>query len=144
MRRRVAVAVGAGALLAGCNLFGTSVPSGFDGFFHLDRPGRATSLNFVAPDLMQVRDLGCDGLVSSDQTWAADGDQAIVATDWPGQPRFTRDPDGQALVASPGLYGPSPERWVPGATCLTCAADAGADAGVVSACDLPAYRDGGT
>ena len=132
------------ALLGGCNFFGgtTEAPTGFQGWFHVDRPGRATSIFFVGDNLAEVRDLGCDGVLNAETPWAADGD-TLVLTQWTTpSPRFTQDPSTQgALVANPGVYGTAEEHWLAGATCLECPAD---DAGVAVACDNPAVRDGGT
>jgi len=141
--RRWLVAAAVLGLLAGCNLFGgtTSPPDSFGGWFHVDRPGRATSLAFGSFNLADVRDLGCDGVQDGETPWTADGD-AIVLTQWSGAPRFTQDTSTQgALVASPGMFGTAQEQWLPGATCLVCPAG---DAGVAVACSAPAVQDGGT
>jgi len=142
MRRWLAAAAVLG-LLAGCNLFGGSGPSdGFAGWFHVDRPGRATSVAFATDYYAEVRDLGCDGVLNGDTPWTQDGD-AIVLAQWaPPPPRFTVDPSTQgALVASPGMYDAGSEQWLPGATCLVCPAG---DAGVAVACSEPAVQDAGT
>jgi hypothetical protein len=130
-------------LLGGCNFFGGSVdpPSGFQGWFHLDRPGRATSIAFASFNSVVVRDLGCDQVLSGETPWAADGD-AVVLTQWGNFPRFVQDPSTSgALIANPGMYGTAQEQWLSGATCLVCPAG---DAGVAVACDDPVVRDGGT
>ena len=140
--RRSLMAAAALGLLGGCNFFGgTTYPSaGFEGWFHLDRPGRATSLAFASDNLAAVRDLGCDGVLNGETPWTADGD-AVVLAQWSGSPRFTQDPSTQgALLANPGVYGPTQERWLPGATCLACSGDAG----VAVACGDPAVLDGGS
>jgi hypothetical protein len=143
MRRRLATAAAVG-ILGGCNLFGgsTDAPTGFQGWFHTERPGRATSLAFTSGNLAVVRDLGCDGVLNGETPWTADGD-ALVLDQWSGPPpRFTQDPSTQgALVANPGMYGPAQEQWLPGATCLVCPPG---DAGVAVACDDPVVRDGGS
>lgn len=131
------------AVLGGCNLFGgnASTPTGFEGWFHVDRPGRATSIAFVADGLTEVRDLGCDRVLNGETPWTADGD-ALLLAQWSGSPRFTQDPSTQgALLANPGMYGPAQEQWLPGGTCLVCPPG---DAGVAVACGDPAVRDGGT
>ena len=135
--------VGAAALgvLGGCNLWGTTTPSGFTGLFHVDRPGRATSLSFDNDNLAVVRDLGCDQVLNGATPWTTDGD-AIVLAQWSGSPRFTMDPATPGgLVANPGMYGTAEEHWLPGATCLVCPQG---DAGVAVACSTPAVLDGGT
>ncbi|HZJ56343.1 MAG TPA: hypothetical protein VFD38_19530 [Myxococcaceae bacterium] len=142
MRRRLVTAAVV-VFLGGCNFFGGNIdaPTGFQGWFHVERPGRATSLAFESSNIAEVRDLGCDGVLNGETPWTADGD-ALVLAQWSGSPRFTQDPSTQgALVANPGMYGPSQERWLPGATCLVCPAG---DAGVAVACDDPVVRDGGT
>ena len=71
--------------------------------------------------------------------WVADGTDTLVLTQWPGSPRFTKDPtDAGALVATPGMYSSAPEQWLPGATCLICPVG---DAGVAVACAGPAVDD---
>jgi hypothetical protein len=130
-------------LLGACNFFGgsTDPPAGFEGWFHLDRPGRATSIVFGSGNLVVVRDLGCDQVLSGETPWTADGD-AVVLTQWGAYPRFVQDPASSgALIAYPGMYGTAQEQWLPGATCLVCPAG---DAGVAVACDDPVIRDGGT
>jgi len=142
MRRWLAGSVALG-ILGGCNIFGTTVspPDGFAGFFHVDRPGRATSVGFGDDGLTVVKDLGCDQVLNSETAWTADGD-ALVLAQWSGSPRFTQDPsDAGSLVATPGMYGTAPEHWMPGATCLVCPPG---DAGVAVACSTPAVLDGGT
>ena len=141
---RWVVAFVALGVLGGCNFFGgsTSAPDGFAGWFHLDRPGRATSVAFAGDGLADVSDLGCDPLSGRTLTpWTADG-AAIVLAQWSGSPRFTQDPSTQgALLANPGMYGPAQEQWLPGGTCLVCPPG---DAGVAVACSDPVVRDGGT
>lgn len=142
MRRWLAAAAVLG-LFGGCNLFGgtTTPPDSFGGWFHVDRPGRATSLAFGGDNLAEVRDLGCDGVLDGETAWTADGD-AIVLAQWSGSPRFTQATSTQgALVASPGMYGAAQEVWLPGATCLVCPAG---DAGVAVSCSNPVVQDGGT
>jgi hypothetical protein len=130
--------------LAGCNFFGGTIeaPSGFEGWFHVDRPGRATSLAFSTQNLAEVRDLGCDQVLNGETPWTQDGD-AILLPQWTTPiPRFTQDPsDAGALLASPGMYGSASESWLPGATCLVCPTG---DAGVAVSCSQPAVLDGGT
>ena len=140
MRPRILAGVALG-LLGGCNLFGedSSPPTSFSGWFHVDRPGRATSLAFGDSFLAEVRDLGCDQVLNGQTQWAEDGD-AIVLPQWTTPvPRFVQADAG--LLASPGMYGTAEEAWLPGATCLLCPAG---DAGVAVACDAPAVLDGGT
>jgi hypothetical protein len=143
MRRWLAAVVMPG-LLGGCNLFGgnSSPPSGVSGWYHLERPGRATSLSFGDQNLAEVRDLGCDKVLNGETQWASDGD-AVVLPQWTTPPpRFTQalSADG-GLVANPGMYGTAQEAWLPGATCLVCPQG---DAGVAVACDAPAVLDGGS
>ncbi|HEY1906339.1 MAG TPA: hypothetical protein VGG91_09865 [Myxococcaceae bacterium] len=141
--RRLLLLAAAMAPLAGCNFFGgtTEAPSGFEGWFHVDRPGRATSVAFSTQNLAEVRDLGCDQVLDGETPWTQDGD-AIVLAQWSGSPRFTQDPsDAGALVATPGMYTTAQEHWLQGATCLVCPAG---DAGVAVSCDQPAVLDGGT
>jgi hypothetical protein len=140
--RRWLVAAAVLGLLGGCNIFGgnSGPPDTFGGWFHVDRPGRATSLAFGDFNLAEVRDLGCDGVLDGETPWTADGD-AVVLAQWSGSPRFIADTTTQgALVASPGMYGSASERWLPGGTCLVCPAG---DAGVAVACSDPAVLDGG-
>jgi hypothetical protein len=142
MKRWLAAAAVLG-LVGGCNFFGgtTSPPTAFAGWFHVDRPGRATSLSFSDFNLAQIQDLGCDKVDNGQTDWAADGD-ALVLVQWPGAPRFTQDSSSPgALVANPGVFGTPPEQWLPGATCLVCPPG---DAGVAVACSAPAVLDGGT
>ena len=132
------------AALGGCNLFGStnSPPDTFSGWFHVDRPGRATSVTFEDSNLAQVADLGCDKILSGETQWTQDGD-AILLPQWTTPtPRFIQDPstDG-GLLASPGMYGAAQEQWLPGATCLICPQG---DAGVAVACSTPTVLDGGT
>ena len=139
MKRKIAAAVALGAL-GGCNFFGgnTNPPDGFTGWFHLERPGRATNLGFAGYNLAEIRDLGCDQNQNGETDWAQDGD-AIVLPQWgTPPPRFTSTDGG--LLASPGIYGPS-EQWLSGANCLICPKG---DAGVAVACDAPAVLDAGT
>jgi hypothetical protein len=143
MRRGLVAAVTLG-ILGACNLFGgtTSPPTSFSGWFHVDRPGRATSLSFGDFNLAEVRDLGCDKVLNGETQWTTDGD-VIVLPQWTTPaPRFSQasSADG-GLVANPGMYGTGPEAWLPGATCLVCPQG---DAGVAVACDAPAVLDGGT
>ena len=142
MRHWLAAAAVLG-LLGGCNLFGgsTTPPDSFGGWFHVDRPGRATSLAFGSFNLAEVRDLGCEGVLNGETQWTADGD-AIVLAQWSGSPRFTEDVSTPgALVANPGMYGAAAEQWLPGATCLVCPVG---DAGVAVACSDPGVQDGGS
>ena len=55
MRRWLAAAAVLG-LFGGCNLFGgtTTPPDSFGGWFHVDRPGRATNLAFGGDNLAEV------------------------------------------------------------------------------------------
>jgi len=141
MRRWIPAAVTLGAL-GGCNFFGgtTSAPTEFGGWFHLDRPGRATNLGFSDFNVALIRDLGCDQPLNGETEWAQDGD-ALVLPQWgTPPPRFTQSTDG-GLVAVPGVYSSSAEQWLAGATCLICPPG---DAGVAVACDAPAVLDGGT
>lgn len=143
MRRALLLAAGLAGLEA-CNVFGgtPTPPSGFEGWFHVDRPGRATNIAFESTaNLAEVRDLGCDRLLNGETPWAADG-EAVVLPQWSGAPRFTVDASQQGvLLANPGMYGPAQEQWLSGATCLVCPAG---DAGVAVACTDPAVRDGGS
>lgn len=142
MGRWLAGVVGLG-ILGGCSFFGGSVspPSGFAGWFHVDRPGRATSVGFANDNVTEVRDLGCDQVLNGETAWTADGD-GVALSQWSGSPRFTQDPsDAGDLVASPGMYGTATEHWLPGATCLVCPRG---DAGVAVACSEPSVLDGGT
>ena len=143
MRRWLATVVVLG-VLGGCNFFGgtTSAPTQFSGWFHVDRPGRATSVVFADSNLAEVRDLGCDQVLNGETPWTVDGD-AIVLGQWTTPPpRFTQDSSTQgALVATPGMYGTAQEHWLAGATCLVCPPG---DAGVAVACSVPAVVDGGT
>jgi len=143
MRRWLAAAAALG-LLGACNIFGgnTDPPAAFVGWFHVDRPGRATNIAFVGYNDSEVWDLGCDGVLSGGTPWTQDGD-ALVLTQWSNPPpRFTQDPSTPgALVASPGMYQGGAEQWLPGATCLVCPPG---DAGVAVACSQPAVLDGGT
>ena len=87
---RLLTAVAAVGVLAACSFFsGPSAPTGFTGWFHLDRPGRATSLYFS--DVAYYYDLGCDSSQNGQTPWVADGD-ALVLSQLPGPPRFTQDP----------------------------------------------------
>ena len=139
--RRWLVSAAALGVLGGCNLWGTTTPSGFTGLFHVDRPGRATSVSFDNDNLAVVRDLGCDQVLNGATPWTTDGD-AIVLAQWSGSPRFTMDPATPGgLVANPGMYGTAEEHWLPGATCLVCPTG---DAGVAVSCSQPAVLDGGT
>ena len=142
MRRGLVIA-GALATLGGCTVFGdgVDVPTGFQGWFHVDRPGRATSLFFDNQNSVVIRDIGCDRELDGETPWVQDGD-ALVVPQWSGTPRFTVDSStAGALVAAPGMYGTAAEQWLAGATCLRCPAG---DAGVAVACDSPAVLDGGT
>jgi len=146
MRRPLllAAALAAVGALAGCNVFGGSSdpPSGFEGWYHVDRPGRATSLSFSSYNLAEVRDLGCDQVLNGETPWSTEGD-AILLPQWTTPaPSFTHDssPDG-GLLANPGMYGTAQEQWLPGATCLICPQG---DAGVAVSCNAPAVLDGGT
>ena len=139
MRRGIAAALILGAL-GGCNFFGgtTNPPDGFTGWFHTDRPGRATNLGFASENLAEIRDLGCDGPQNGETNWAQDGDALILPQYGTPPPRFTQSDGG--LQASPGIWSAS-EQWFSGATCLICPAG---DAGVAVACGSPAVLDGGT
>jgi len=132
----------AAVFVTACNFFGTSgdPPDGFQGWFHLERPGRATSLAFGSQNLAEIRDLGCDQPLNGETVWSQDGD-ALVLAQWSNSPRFTQDPsDSGTLDANPGMYGTAGELWLPGATCLICPPG---DAGVAVACSVPAVLDGG-
>ena len=143
MRLRLLVA---GCLLmsvAACNVFrfNTNAPPAFQGWFHVERPGRAGSVAFGSQNLADIRDLGCDRALSGETVWTQDGDALVLAQE-PGSPRFTQDSSTQgALVANPGLFGTAAEQWLPGANCLVCPRG---DAGVVVSCNEPAVLDGGT
>jgi hypothetical protein len=142
MRLRILVAA-AVLPIAACNVFGTSVeaPEGFQGWFHVERPGRATSLGFGTQNVAVIHDLGCDQVLNGETQWTQDGD-ALVLPQWSGSPRFTQDPsDSGTLVAAPGMYGAASELWLPGATCLVCPPG---DAGVAVACSEPEVLDGGS
>jgi hypothetical protein len=132
------------AALPGCNVFGGSAdpPTGFEGWYHLDRPGRATSLSFSTYNLAEVRDLGCDQVRNGETPWASDGSTVSLPQWSTPAPSFTQSstPDG-GLLANPGMYGTAQEQWLPGATCLICPQG---DAGVAVACSQPAVLDGGT
>jgi hypothetical protein len=145
MRRQLVLAVALG-WLAACNLFGatTEAPDGFGGWFHVDRPGLASSIAFAGDNLAEILVYGCSpGQNVNVQTpWTVDGD-ALVVTQWSTPaPRFTQSSaaDG-GLVAAPGMFGSSSEAWLPGASCLICPAG---DAGVVVTCPAPGILDGGT
>jgi len=144
--KRTLLALGLLGSLAACNVFGTpQVPQGFQGWWHLDRPGRPTTIAFSSPDITDIHDLGCDRRIDGTTPWVEDDTGAAVAvvlTQWGPQTRFTLAGDGgsSALVASPGMYSPGPEQWTPGAACLVCSAG---DAGMTVACDTPEVRDGG-
>jgi len=139
--KRVLLLLSAGGLGA-CNVWGSGLPQGFDGWHHVDRPGRATSIAFLQPDVLDVHDLGCDASGVSRQRWVSEDGVGVVAIDSGGRPRFTVDPAGAgALVATPGMFSQQSEQWLPGATCLACPPG---DAGVVVACDSPVLLDGGT
>jgi hypothetical protein len=143
MRRWIAAALTLAAL-GGCNFFGgtSSPPASVSGWYHLDRPGRATSLSFGDFNLAEVRDLGCDKVLNGETQWTTDGNAYFLPQWTTPTPRFTAatSPDG-GLVASPGMYSTAEEDWFPGATCLICPQG---DAGVAVACDAPAVLDGGT
>jgi len=142
--RRALLLAGVLGVLGACNLFGetSTPPAGFEGWFHVDRPGRATSLLFSGPNnVTEVHDLGCDRLLNGETPWVVDG-AAVMLPQWSGSPRFTVDSSQQGvLLANPGMYGPAQEQWLTGATCLICPAG---DAGVAVACSEPAVRDGGS
>jgi hypothetical protein len=142
--RRTLLTLGAVAVLAGCNLWSPPpVPSGFEGWFHLDRPERPTTIAFTEPDLTVVHDLGCDRTLDGTTPWVEDSTGAVVLSQWGAGVRFTLAGDagtGAALIASPGMYSAGPEQWMAGAACLVCPVG---DAGVTVACDTPALRDGG-
>ncbi|HSP17963.1 MAG TPA: hypothetical protein VLQ79_00500 [Myxococcaceae bacterium] len=131
------------AVLASCGIFNPPpVPEGFTGWFHVDRPGRASNVQFVAPSATQLSDLGCDRPLIGETPWVSDSTPSIQLPQWSGAPVFKKDPTvAGALVATPGLYSSAPEQWLPGATCLVCPAG---DAGVAVACSAPAVLDGGT
>ena len=125
--------------LAACHLCGSTVPEQFGGWYHLDYAGRVENLRFGNPNVLELRDLGCDQSFTVYQEWVSDGD-ALVATQSPGAPRFIPDPDQPgALQATPGMFGTDPERWLPGASCPVCPPG---DAGVL-ACETPQVADGG-
>ena len=127
------------AAVAGCNFWGSSVPSDRGGWYHLEQNGRVVDLRFLNPGVLDIRDLGCDQSFTIQQTWEASGD-AMVATQSPGSPRFTTDPNqAGALTATPGMLGAASEQWLSGALCPVCPPR---DAGVV-ACEVPEALDGG-
>ena len=130
--------------LGGCNFFGGNIdpPAGFQGWFHVDRPGRATNIAFSSGNFADVWDFGCDGVLTGATPWTAEGDM-VVLTQWANPPpRFVLDPTTSgALIASPGMYSAAQEQWLPGPTCLVCPPG---DAGVAVACNNPARLDGGT
>src|SRR5262249_28100301 len=140
MKRQVA-AVALVFLLGACNFFGTDMPTPFAGWFHTDRAGRASNVQFFAGGITQIRDYRCSGTLNAATSWTLASDGGLVVNQWGGQPRFVPDPavDG-GLLATPGLYLATTESWLPGATCLVCA---DADAGVVVACDAPGVQDAG-
>jgi hypothetical protein len=128
-------------VLGACNLFGPKLPDGFDGWHHLDHPGRTTSIAFGEPNILEIHDLGCDQSFVFEQEWVSGDDRTVVATQATGMPRFSPDPSvSGALLANPGMYSSSQEQWLPGASCLVCPAG---DAGIAVACDAPVVRDGG-
>ena len=46
----------------GCNLFGSSLPSGFDGWFHLDAGSElAIDIAFGSDTIVELRNLSCAG-----------------------------------------------------------------------------------
>ncbi len=135
--RRLTVVLG--FLVVGCKIWGDSVPTQFGGWFHLQHGERTVNLRFGSPDVLELRDLGCDQSYSVTQTWTEDGD-AMVANQSPGAPHFTPDPNTpEALLATPGMLGTAPETWLPGASCPVCPPG---DAGP-SACEAPQVLDGG-
>jgi hypothetical protein len=139
MKARILAVLPALGALAGCNLWGSSVPSSFQGWFHYQNAGRTENLSFGSSNLLEIHDLGCDQSFTVFQEWTTDGN-ALVATQSPGEPHFTPDPTiAGALQASPGMFGPDTEEWLPGASCPVCLPG---DAGVVS-CDTPRVLDGG-
>jgi len=113
--RRALLALGAVGGLAACNIFsGPEVPAGFDGWFHLDRPGRPTTIAFSAPDRTEIHDLGCDGTQFGVTPWVEDDTGGVVLTQWGPEARFTLAGDagtGAALIASPGMYSTGAEQW---------------------------------
>lgn len=128
------------AVVAGCNFWGSSVPSDRGGWYHLEHNGRVVDLRFLNLGVLEIRDLGCDESFTIQQTWEASGD-AMVATQSPGSPRFTPDStQAGALTATPGMLGTAPEQWLPGAVCPVCPPR---DAGVVT-CEVPQALDGGS
>jgi len=138
MKRRTLAVLGLWTL-AGCNLWGSSVPSGFGGWFHHENAGRAFDLAFSDSGLLEIQDLGCDASNTTYQQWTTDGD-ALVAYQSPGSPEFIADPNVPgALQATPGMFGPDSEQWLPGAICPVCPPG---DAGVV-ACEIPGVVDAG-
>ena len=140
MKARILAVLPALGALAGCNLWGSSVPSDFGGWFHHQNGARTVNLRFGSGNALEIHDLGCDQSFTVFQAWATDGD-ALVATQSPGEPHFTADPNSNgALIASPGMFGSADEEWPAGASCPVCPAPA--DAGVVS-CDAPEVLDGG-
>ena len=66
-RTRVLALLLAAAAVVGCaNLFAPGAPSGFDGWFHLERPDRATNIRFAQGGVFELRDLGCTEPTSLD------------------------------------------------------------------------------
>lgn len=137
--RRLAVLLSLAAV-AGCNFWGSSVPSERGGWYHLEHDGRVVDLRFLNLGVLDIRDLGCDQSFTVQQTWESAG-SAMIAVQNPGSPRFEADPtQAGALTATPGMFGAAPEQWLPGAVCPVCPPR---DAGVI-ACEEPQAVDGGT
>ena len=138
--RVLALLLATAAVLGCANLFAPGAPSGFDGWFHLERPDRATSIRFAQAGVFELRDLGCTDPTSLELTWADTGANGVVVPNLVGPPVFTSDGQGD-LIASPALYTTDGgvEIWHPGARCFTCG---GPDAGPY-ACDNPTFQDAG-
>jgi hypothetical protein len=111
MRRWLVAAAVLGAL-GGCNVFGgdSNPPDAFGGWYHVDRPGRATSLSFGSYNLTEIRDLGCDGGLEGETPWTMDGD-ALVLAQWSGSPRFTQSPTPACTAPPPSSGFPGRPAW---------------------------------
>jgi len=130
-----------GVAVAGCsNLFAPGLPSGFAGWFHLERPDRATNIQFAQAGIFEIRDFACTLPTTLDLTWADTGAGGVVVPSLVGPPVFTSDGQGN-LIATPAVYTTDGgvEVWHPGAWCFICG---GPDAGPF-ACDNPSLQDGG-
>jgi hypothetical protein len=139
-RTRVPALLLATAAVVGCNLFAPGAPSGFAGWFHLQRPDRATSILFAQGGVFELRDLGCTEPSSMQLSWEDTGTDGVVVPNLAGPPVFTSDGQGD-LIASPAVYTTDGgvEVWHPGASCFICG---GPDAGPY-ACDNPSLQNGG-